>query len=47
LIFKGVSVTKEHLAGFDTEYVPLDFGKNRLLSAQLSISALVKMHIPV
>ncbi|RPA88518.1 hypothetical protein L873DRAFT_1796609 [Choiromyces venosus 120613-1] len=33
--------------GFDTEYVPIDIHKNKLLSAQISITGYLKLYIPL
>ena len=42
-----ISITNEVYTGFDTEYVPLDFGKNKLVSAQLSITGCLKIKVPL
>src|SRR5205807_7006219 len=44
---RNISVIGETYAGFDTEYQSQDFGKNELLSGQLSISAGIKISVPV
>ena len=47
LTLKKISVSSNIFAGFDTEYVPIDFGKNDLLSAQLSLCGCVKIKVPI
>jgi len=39
--------TKNIYAGFDTEYLPIDLGENKLLSAQLSITNQIQLIIPI
>jgi len=40
-------IKSDIFAGFDTEYVPLDYGRNELVSAQLSLSGCLKLFIPL
>ena len=47
LVSRNIRVLGDTYAGFDTEYQCIDFGKNELLSAQLSISAGIKISVPV
>ena len=47
LVRKLPKMLKEVHAGFDTEYVPVDWGINELVSAQLSITGLIKLVIPI
>ena len=42
----NIRVIGETYAGYDTEYQCIDFGKNELLSAQVSISAGIKISVP-
>jgi len=47
LIRGKIGISKEVYTGFDTEYVPIDFGKNELVSAQLSITGCLKIKVPL
>jgi len=47
LVKRNPLLIQENIAGFDTEYVPLEFGKNKLISAQLSICGVTKLRIPL
>jgi len=47
LIRKNINVYSDIISGFDTEYVAEDWGKNKLLSAQLSITHVIKISIPL
>jgi len=47
LLQRSVVITREKYAGFDTEYVPRDLGKNTLLSAQLSMCGGIRIEVPV
>lgn len=47
LVRKLPKMLKEVHAGFDTEYVPVDWGINDLVSGQLSITGLIKLVIPI
>lgn len=47
LIRKRIKIIPETYAGYDTEYVPEDWGKNKLLSVQLSISGGIKVEVPL
>jgi hypothetical protein len=40
-------ITSNVVTGFDTEYLPIDRGNNKLLSVQLSISGYVKLFVPL
>jgi hypothetical protein len=42
-----ISLSGETYVGFDTEYVPLDYGINKLVSVQLSITTGIKLKIPI
>jgi hypothetical protein len=44
---KKINVIGEVQSGFDTEYVPYDWGQNILISAQLSTSTCVKIKVPI
>jgi len=46
LLNRRVKIKSNVYAGFDTEYLPLDFGINKLLSGQLSISGGLKIVVP-
>jgi len=46
LLKKKIKVLAEISTGFDTEYVPIEYGRNELISAQLSITGRIKMEIP-
>ncbi|KAG0632609.1 hypothetical protein HOY80DRAFT_1069252 [Tuber brumale] len=47
LVKRNVNVYSEIISGFDTEFVALDWGKNELLSAQLSSTHVLKLSIPL
>jgi len=47
LVVRSIKIRKEINAGFDTEYTPVDFGENKLLSAQLSVTGLLKLIVPI
>ena len=46
MLKKKIKVLAEISTGFDTEYVPIEYGRNELISAQLSITGRIKMEIP-
>jgi hypothetical protein len=39
-------ITKTFYAGFDTEYQPIEIGKNELVSCQLAVTGEVSVEIP-
>ena len=47
LIRRNLTIYSDVVVGFDTEYVTEDWGKNVLLSAQLSFSHVLKLFIPI
>jgi len=47
LIKRNPQFTQETLSALDTEYVPENFGINKLLSVQTSTSGLLKLFIPI
>jgi hypothetical protein len=46
LMKKGVSLIMNTYAGFDTEYVNIEMGLNKLLSVQLAASSKIILKIP-
>jgi len=44
---RSISITTDVYAGFDSEFTPIDFGLNQLISMQLSVSGGLKMEIPL
>jgi len=47
LVRTNPKISQEIFTGFDTEYLPIDFGKNELLTCQLSICGLLKLFVPI
>jgi len=47
LIKRNITVFSDVVCGFDTEYVPQDWGVNKMLSAQLSSAHILKVSIPI
>jgi len=47
LVRRNLTIYSDIVSGFDTEYVAEDWGKNTLLSAQLSFSHVLKLFIPL
>jgi len=47
LIKRNITVFSDIVCGFDTEYVPQDWGVNKMLSAQLSFAHITKLSIPI
>jgi hypothetical protein len=47
MIKRNLTIYSDVVCGFDTEYVCIDWGKNELLSAQISLSHVLKLKIPI
>jgi len=47
LQLRHINISSEIMTGFDTEYLPIDWGINKLLSGQLSFSHILKLSIPI
>jgi hypothetical protein len=47
LFKKNITINSEIITGFDTEYVPIDWRENELLSAQLSFTHMLKITFPI
>ncbi|KAG0632645.1 hypothetical protein HOY80DRAFT_1141956 [Tuber brumale] len=47
LQLRKVQLHEEIVAGFDTEYVPIDYGRNDLVSGQVSVTTVGKVEVPL